>query len=620
METKTMSFRDTIILAMSEEMRRDENVFLMGEDVGVFGGDFGTSVGMLEEFGPERVRDCPISEAAISGAAAGAAMTGLRPIVDMTFMDFSVIAMDNIVNQAAKTRYMFGGKGQVPMTVRCAAGNGVGSAAQHSQSLESWFTHIPGLKVVAPGTPADMKGLLKSSIRDNNPVIILEYKSEFNQKGEVPVDPDYTIPLGVGEIKRQGTDVTVVTYGKMLRRVVQAAEELAEEGISVEIVDPRTLVPLDLETKSKVVNTLVGGVAGLLRSYGVTVHKGIGTITKDKNVLVNGSELLETKKIILAGGSKVSKINVPGMESPLVMTSDDILEMNEVPESLVIIGGGVVGIELGQAFMTFGSKVTVIEMMDRIVPAMDVEVSKNLRLILERKGMTILTGTKLQEIIEENGQLRIKVEGKDDIIASKALLSIGRMPDLEGIGEVEFELDRGCIKVNEYMETSVPGIYAPGDINGTKMLAHAAFRMGEVSAENALKGNHAVAKLNLTPAAIYTLPEVAAVGLTEEQAREKYDVAIGKFNFAANGRAIASDAAQGFVKVIADKKYGEILGVHIIGPAAAELINEASSIIEMEITVEEMLKTIHGHPTYSEVMYEAFADVLGMAIHSPKKK
>lgn len=213
METKTMSFRDTIILAMSEEMRRDENVFLMGEDVGVFGGDFGTSVGMLEEFGPERVRDCPISEAAISGAAAGAAMTGLRPIVDMTFMDFSVIAMDNIVNQAAKTRYMFGGKGQVPMTVRCAAGNGVGSAAQHSQSLESWFTHIPGLKVVAPGTPADMKGLLKSSIRDNNP--------------------------------RQGTDVTVVTYGKMLRRVVQAAEELAEEGISVEIVDPRTLVPLD---------------------------------------------------------------------------------------------------------------------------------------------------------------------------------------------------------------------------------------------------------------------------------------------------------------------------------------------------------------------------------------
>lgn len=246
-ETKVMSFRDTIILAMSEEMRRDENVFLMGEDVGIFGGDFGTSVGMLEEFGEKRVRDTPISEAAISGAAAGAAMTGLRPIVDMTFMDFTVIAMDAIVNQAAKTRYMFGGKAQVPMTIRCAAGNGVGSAAQHSQSLESWFTHIPGLKVVAPGTPRDMKGLLKASIRDNNPVIILEYKSEFNQKGEVPLDENFIIPLGKADIKRVGKDVTIVTYGKMLRRVMEAVKILENEGIDAEVVDLRTLVPLDKE-------------------------------------------------------------------------------------------------------------------------------------------------------------------------------------------------------------------------------------------------------------------------------------------------------------------------------------------------------------------------------------
>ena len=245
METKDMKFKEAIILAMSEEMRRDPDVLLMGEDVGVFGGDFGTSVGMIEEFGPERVRDCPISEAAIAGAASGAAMTGLRPIVDVTFMDFIVIAMDAIVNQAAKTRYMFGGKGKVPVTFRVAAGNGVGSAAQHSQSLESWFTHIPGLKGVATGTPGDMKGLLKASIRDNNPVIILEYKSEFNQKGPVPVDPEYVIPLGVGEIKKEGKDVTVVTYGKMLSRVMKAAEDLEKEGISVEVVDPRTLIPLD---------------------------------------------------------------------------------------------------------------------------------------------------------------------------------------------------------------------------------------------------------------------------------------------------------------------------------------------------------------------------------------
>lgn len=247
-ETKLMSVRDAIISAMSEEMRLDENVFLMGEDVGIFGGDFGTSVGMLEEFGAERIRDTPISENAISGCAIGAAMTGMRPIVDVTFMDFVVYMMDNIVNQAAKTRYMFGGKGQVPVVFRCAAGSGVGSAAQHSQSLESWFCHIPGLKVVAPGTPADVKGLLKAAIRDNNPVIFLEYKAQYNMKGEVPTDPDFVIPLGKAEIKQEGKDVTVITYGRMLERVLQAAKEVKEsDDVSVEVVDLRTLAPLDKE-------------------------------------------------------------------------------------------------------------------------------------------------------------------------------------------------------------------------------------------------------------------------------------------------------------------------------------------------------------------------------------
>ena len=222
-QTKLMTVKEAIITAMSEEMKRDENVFLIGEDVGIFGGDFGTSVGMLEEFGSERIKDTPISESAISGTAIGAAMTGLRPIVDVTFMDFIVYMMDNIVNQAAKTRYMFGGKGQVPVTFRCAAGSGVGSAAQHSQSLES------------------------SAIRDNNPVIFLEYKAQYNMKGEVPIDPDFIIPLGKGEIKKEGTDITIVTYGRMLERVIKAAEEVEKDGINVEVVDPRTLIPLDKE-------------------------------------------------------------------------------------------------------------------------------------------------------------------------------------------------------------------------------------------------------------------------------------------------------------------------------------------------------------------------------------
>jgi len=247
--TKIMSVRDSIILAMTEEMRRDENVFLMGEDVGIFGGDFGTSVGMLEEFGKERVRDTPISENAISGAAIGAAMTGLRPIVDVTFMDFVVYMMDNIVNQAAKTRYMYGGKGQIPVVFRCAAGSGVGSAAQHSQSLEAWFTHIPGLKVIAPGTPADVKGLLKAAVRDNNPVIFLEYKAQYNMKGEVPLDPDYVLPIGKADIKKEGKDLSVITYGRMLERVMKAAKEVEEsDGVNVEVVDLRTLSPLDKDT------------------------------------------------------------------------------------------------------------------------------------------------------------------------------------------------------------------------------------------------------------------------------------------------------------------------------------------------------------------------------------
>lgn len=246
-ETKVMALREAINLAMSEEMRKDENIFLMGEDVGIYGGDFGTSHGMLAEFGEKRVKDTPISEAAIAGAAVGAAMTGLRPIVDLTFMDFITIAMDAIVNNGAKNNYMFGGGIKTPVTFRVASGSGIGSAAQHSQSLEAWLTHIPGIKVVAPGNANEAKALLKSSIQDDNIVIFMEPKAQYGKKEEVNLDPDFYIPLGKGDIKREGTDVTIVSYGRMLERALKAADELKEEGISVEVVDPRTLVPLDKE-------------------------------------------------------------------------------------------------------------------------------------------------------------------------------------------------------------------------------------------------------------------------------------------------------------------------------------------------------------------------------------
>lgn len=252
-ETKVVALREAINLAMSEEMRKDEKIILMGEDVGIYGGDFGTSVGMLAEFGEKRVKDTPISEAAIAGSAVGAAQTGLRPIVDLTFMDFVTIAMDAIINQGAKANYMFGGGLKTPVTFRVASGSGIGSAAQHSQSLEAWLTHIPGIKVVAPGTVNDAKALLKSAIRDNNIVIFMEPKALYGKKEEVNLDPDFYIPLGKGEIKREGTDVTIVSYGRMLERVLKAAEEVAAEDISVEVVDPRTLIPLD---KDLIINSV----------------------------------------------------------------------------------------------------------------------------------------------------------------------------------------------------------------------------------------------------------------------------------------------------------------------------------------------------------------------------
>ncbi len=253
MEFKEITYKEAVREAMVEEMRRDEDIIFLGEDIGVYGGGFGVSYGMIEEFGPERVRDTPISEAAIAGCAAGAAATGLRTIMELMFSDFITTSMEVIVNQAAKMRYMFGGKIQVPMVVRCPGGSGTGAAAQHSQSLEAWTCHIPGLKVVAPSTPADAKGLLKAAIRDNNPVIFYENKLLYKTKGLVPVE-DYVIELGKADIKRSGSDITVVTYGRMFERCVNAAEILKNENIDVEIIDLRTLYPMDKETIIKSVS------------------------------------------------------------------------------------------------------------------------------------------------------------------------------------------------------------------------------------------------------------------------------------------------------------------------------------------------------------------------------
>lgn len=245
---REIKYREAISEALQEEMSRDKTVFLMGEDVAQFGGVFQASANLLETFGPARVLDTPISEQAIVGAALGSALVGLRPVAEIMFVDFTCHAMDQIANQCAKFHFMTGGQAIVPLVIRTQGGVGFGDAAQHSQSLEALHAHIPGLKVVMPATPADAKGLLKASIRDDNPVIFIEHKMLYLTEGPVPEEDDFVVPMGKADVKRPGKDVTIITWSKMVLDSLEAAGELEKEGIDVEVVDLRTLTPLDLET------------------------------------------------------------------------------------------------------------------------------------------------------------------------------------------------------------------------------------------------------------------------------------------------------------------------------------------------------------------------------------
>jgi pyruvate/2-oxoglutarate/acetoin dehydrogenase E1 component len=278
---REISYQEAIREALREEMLRDERVFLMGEDIAKHGGAFGVTRTLFDQFGPERVRNTPISENTIVGAATGAALVGMRPVVEIMFVDFSGLAMDQICTQAAKLRFMTGGQCKVPWVLRMPQGGGAGKsiAAQHSQSLEVWYAHIPGLKVVLPSTPYDAKGLLKAAIRDDNPVIFLEHKFLYSFRGLVP-EEDYVLPLGLCEVKREGKDVTVVASGAMVWHAMLAARILADEGASVEVIDVRTISPLDEETIGRSVRRTgrVVLVAEACRSYGPTGEWGMVAI------------------------------------------------------------------------------------------------------------------------------------------------------------------------------------------------------------------------------------------------------------------------------------------------------------------------------------------------------
>jgi len=272
-EIRVLTIREAIREALAEEMTREPTMFLIGEDIGQPGGCYKVTEGLQRRFGADRVMDTPISEEGFVGIGVGAALTGMRPVVEIMFGDFLTLAMDQIVNQAAKFRYMTGGQAKVPLVLRTTMGAGCAAAAQHSQSLQVWMAHIPGLKVVMPSTPYDAKGLMKTAIRDDNPVIVFEHKMMYGLKGPVPVD-EYTVPFGVADVKVEGSDVTVVATSSMVHVAIQAAQMLAEEGISAEVVDPRTLKPLDTETIVRSVKKTSRAVVideGYL-SYGVTAE------------------------------------------------------------------------------------------------------------------------------------------------------------------------------------------------------------------------------------------------------------------------------------------------------------------------------------------------------------
>jgi len=316
---REITYRQAINEALREEMERDPAVFLIGEDIGVYGGAYGATRGLIEQFGPERVRDTPISENTIVGVAVGASMTGMRPVAEIMYVDFLGLALDQIANQAAKIRYMFGGKTTVPLVLRTEGGAGRTLGAHHSQSLEAWLLHVPGLKVVMPATPYDAKGLLKSAIRDDNPIVFIEHKMLYNIKGEVPEEP-YLLPIGRAHVKRPGRDLTIVSYSRTALHSLAAASELAEQGIEAEVVDLRTISPLDMDVIA----------ASVRKTHRVVIaHEACKTGGVGAEVAARIAEELFDEldsPIVRVGGADVPIPKAPNLEALAIPGPDSIVK------------------------------------------------------------------------------------------------------------------------------------------------------------------------------------------------------------------------------------------------------------------------------------------------------
>jgi dihydrolipoamide dehydrogenase len=410
------------------------------------------------------------------------------------------------------------------------------------------------------------------------------------------------------------------------------ANHSADEGITIE--KPVLNYPKVIERKNGIVQKHAKGVEFLMKKNKVEWIPGFATIKSTQGEIKKievkdaksdkGTQTLETKNILIATGSEARML--PGLkpDPEFILTNIEVLNLTQVPKSLMIIGAGAVGVEFASMFRRFGSEVSLFEMLPRIVPVEDEEVSKELERIFKKSGIRVETGAKCDNVQKTGKSVKMKVtlsSGKvEDVEAEKLLVAVGRAPNTANIGleNTKAQLDRGFIKVNEYQQTAEPGIYAIGDVvAGTPQLAHVASMQGMVAVGKIAGKPVTPVNRNRIPGATYTEPGIGSVGLTEAQAKAAgYKVKVGKFPFAANSKATILGSHDGFVKVVADEKYGEILGVHIIGPQAFELISEAVAAMEAEATVETMMHTIHAHPTIYEAVGEAFNNVYGLAINA----
>lgn len=382
------------------------------------------------------------------------------------------------------------------------------------------------------------------------------------------------------------------------------------------------------DRKNKVVKRIVTGVEFLLKGNGITFTRGRASFLNQKSIAVEvekGREEIESQKVIIATGSISAQIpNIP-VDGKVILTSTEMLNVSSVPQDVIIIGGGYIGMEFACLFTGLGSKVTVVEMLSQIISTEDDEIIRGLTTLLKKRGILIHTETRVKEARVKDGRAEVTVanrEGKEEVLqAEKALMAVGRSPYTEGLqlDKAGVALNGKFIKVDERMETTSPGIYAVGDVTGRQMLAHKASAEGIVAAENSF-GSSRKMDYSKIPNCIFTLPEVASIGLSERQAKEKgLRVKIGRYPFQSNGKALANGDSEGFVKVIADQELGQVVGVHILGDHATDLIGGLSVALALETTVEELGKTIQAHPTLMEAVAEASLDAIKEAIHLPKK-